>query len=253
MSRTDYESIAASYDTRYEQIGYDGSAHVVAKLLCSFPAATVLEVGCGTGHWLAALRDRGCAVTGIDTSQSMLAKAREKLPDIELTWGRAEKLPWPAGSFDRVLCVNALHHFEDARAFIREARRVLRPGGLLLNMGLDPHTREDRWFVYDYFVGTRATDEARFAPTALIRDWMREAGLSQTETQVAWRFNWTHDYRGAIDPKSTSQLSNLNNREFEAGMALLAASHRKVIEAGETLPLIVDLRLVATRGWVPET
>ncbi len=70
----------------------------------------------------------------------MLERARASVPQAELLHGSAERLPWPEGSFDRVLCINALHHFADAPAFIAGARRVLRPGGGLIVVGLDPHT-----------------------------------------------------------------------------------------------------------------
>jgi SAM-dependent methyltransferase len=182
----------------------------------------------------------------------MLDRARTKLPDVELVWGRAEELPWPERSFDRVLCVNALHHFDDARTFVREAYRVLKPGGMLLNIGLDPHSGEDRWFIYDYFPTARSNDEARFATTSRIRDWMHDAGFSRTETNVAWSFQSFHPYRGPIDPASTSQLLNLSPVELDKGMTSLAQSHAKAIEAGQDLELVVDLRLFATRGWVSE-
>ena len=86
-----------------------------------------------------------------------------------LVRGTAERLPWADASFDRVFCVNALHHFFDARAFVTECRRVLRAGGGLLTIGLDPHTGLDRWWVYDFFPAALEADRQRYASTASIR------------------------------------------------------------------------------------
>jgi ubiquinone/menaquinone biosynthesis C-methylase UbiE len=69
---------------------------------------------------------------------------------------RAEALPWRDATFDRVFCVNALHHFADRVRFFAEARRILKPGGALMSIGKDPHADRDSWWVYDYFPETLA-------------------------------------------------------------------------------------------------
>jgi ubiquinone/menaquinone biosynthesis C-methylase UbiE len=99
----------------------------------------VLEIGCGTGNVLTALGRRRLDVeaTGIDPDPGALKRARrkaarKKLP-IEYQRAYAGALPLPDDSFDRVLSSLMLHHLDDqerARA-LREARRVLRPGGEL--------------------------------------------------------------------------------------------------------------------------
>ncbi len=61
--------------------------------------------------------------------------------------------PIPDASFHLVFCVNALHHFDQPRSFITEARRLLAPGGTLVIIGMDPHAGRDEWYVYQYFYG----------------------------------------------------------------------------------------------------
>src|SRR5829696_2261277 len=120
---TDYEAIAHRFDARYRIHSYDG----VRRTLVDFigDSAAVLDVGCGTGHWLAALK--GCAslrrLCGVDASRSMLTRAKTAAPDACLVRARAEHLPWADATFDRVFCVNALHHFSDRIGFFVEARR----------------------------------------------------------------------------------------------------------------------------------
>jgi ubiquinone/menaquinone biosynthesis C-methylase UbiE len=98
----------------------------------------VLDVGCGTGNLLLALARRhpGLAATGIDPDERALARARRKLGacPIGLDQGFAEELPYPDGSFDRVLSTLMFHHLDDAAkdGMLAEVRRVLVPDGVLL-------------------------------------------------------------------------------------------------------------------------
>jgi ubiquinone/menaquinone biosynthesis C-methylase UbiE len=146
----DYDAIASVYDRRYLHNDYSGVENAVIAFAGENPAARVLEVGCGTGHWLRLLRSRGIRVAGLDASIRMLSRARDQ-DRCTVIRGLAEDLPWAAGSFDRVFCVHALHHFQNKERFLSEARRVLRPGGRMMTIGLDPHTGTYLWYIYDYF------------------------------------------------------------------------------------------------------
>ncbi|MFC4551186.1 MULTISPECIES: class I SAM-dependent methyltransferase [Halorussus] len=102
---------------------------------------TVLDAGCGTGivARLAASRaSEGGAVVGLDVNEGMLDVAREAddedRPPIEWRRGDATDLPFPDGSFDVVLCQQALQFFPDPVAALREMRRVLTPEG---RVGID--------------------------------------------------------------------------------------------------------------------
>ncbi len=157
----DYNQIAPSYDSRYERNEYSGVERALKQFVGNDSEIQILEIGCGTGHWLGILRTWGLQAIGLDFSLQMLARAKASLPDLTLIHGRAECLPWPTESFDRVFCINAFHHFADKRAFLAEARRILRPGGMMLSVGLDPHRGIDRWYVYDYFKESLEIDRLR--------------------------------------------------------------------------------------------
>jgi ubiquinone/menaquinone biosynthesis C-methylase UbiE len=95
----------------------------------------VLEIGCGTGNLLAALRKRGPRVdaVGIDPDPAALRRARRKAAGVRFEQAFAGELPLADASVDRVLSAFMLHHLdagEGARAML-EVRRVLRPGGEL--------------------------------------------------------------------------------------------------------------------------
>jgi ubiquinone/menaquinone biosynthesis C-methylase UbiE len=107
---------------------------------------TALDVGTGTGHWAVDLAQRGLTVTGVDSSEAMLAVARRKAADLGLedrtTWHQADAhaLPFPgsaqdggngrsAGRFALVLSVTTLEFVRDPELALAEMVRVTAPGG----------------------------------------------------------------------------------------------------------------------------
>lgn len=92
----------------------------------------LLDVGCGTGHHMASLRDRGFEVTGIDGSGEMLDQARANNPGSEIRQADVESLPFEDGSFDFVLCIEVLRYLPNPEPCIKEMARVLKPGGVCL-------------------------------------------------------------------------------------------------------------------------
>jgi ubiquinone/menaquinone biosynthesis C-methylase UbiE len=118
----DYDHIAKTYDRRYQENDYSGVLAALMVFVGEHSNQHILEVGCGTGHWLRSLDGGETRVTGVDASARMLARARVQAPRAVLVQRAAERLPWAGESFDRVFCINALHHFRDKVAFLREAQ-----------------------------------------------------------------------------------------------------------------------------------
>ena len=257
-NRVEYDDVATNYDRRYATNDYAG----VEATIIEFAAArregghvrpTVLEVGCGTGHWLAMLAALEHPCAGIDRSRGMLTRARLNAPTVCLVQAAAESLPWRSASVDRVLVVNALHHFAAPAAFFAEARRVLRPGGGLLTVGLDPHAGRDQWWIYDHFPSALAADRARYPATARIRDGLTAAGFQGCRTTIAQHWPVAvsvpeAETKGFLDRTSTSQLLVIPDAEYEAGLARIRAL---CAAPGETAPLLqADLRVYGTTAWL---
>jgi len=133
-----------------DQFGTQASAYVtsavhaagadldrIGALIRGMPGARVLDLGCGGGHVAFAAAAAGAAVTAYDLSDAMLAAVaaeagRRGLTRIETRQGAAETLPFPEASFDAVLTRYSAHHWRDVPAALAQARRVLKPDGLLV-------------------------------------------------------------------------------------------------------------------------
>lgn len=253
-----YDQIASTYDRRYDFRKYEGVASALHSMVQNLNAKRILEVGCGTGHWLSELQEVGRQVYGLDLSTGMLLEARKKNLQFNLTCGQACQLPYPDSSFDLIFCVNAFHHFAQPRLFIVEARRLLRPGGALGIIGMDPHTHRDRWYVYDFFEGAYEMDLKRFPSSGVIVDWMASAGMNPIERQVVERLMNQYHVQSVLEEpflqkNNTSQLILLTEEAYAAGLRRIEQALEEAERQGRQLLLPVDISLVLVCGYVPSS
>jgi len=100
------------------------------------PGDEVLDVATGTGAVARELlRQKGCAVIGVDQSPEMLAVARERLPaTVKLVEASAEHLPFEDASFDALTVTYLLRYVDDPGATLAELTRVVRAGGMVASL-----------------------------------------------------------------------------------------------------------------------
>ncbi len=128
---------------RYDE-GWRGQLHhqiadraAELALTCVPAPGRILDVGCGTGYLLGRLAARAPqaeVLAGIDAAPAMIEVAAGVAADDRLRFavGAAERLPWPAASFDLVVSTTSFDHWADQRAGLAECARVLAPGGCLV-------------------------------------------------------------------------------------------------------------------------
>lgn len=118
------------------QFAFQNHWRVFRKILGEKATGTALEVGCGRGSMGAFFAESGYDTHLLDFSVAALRIARANFRRDELEGaavaGDALALPYRDGSFDAVVSIGLLEHFEDVRAPVLEQLRVLRPGGVFL-------------------------------------------------------------------------------------------------------------------------
>jgi len=140
--------LARSYVAVTEQPGQPASRMQLEMLEARYRWAAahargkdVLEAGCGTGIGLPMVADVAWSVQAGDVDANNLRAAAEACAgrcNIELRAFHAENLPFADESFDLLLLFEAIYYLADVRRFFKEARRVLRPGGILLIATVNP-------------------------------------------------------------------------------------------------------------------
>ena len=148
------------------------------------PPLRVADLGCGEGYLTLETSRWASTVYAVDRSQVVLDRARQlatrrKASNVVWRQGALEQLPLEDGSVDVALLSQALHHSEDPAAALREAVRILVPGGRVLILDLREH---DESWVHDR-LGDRW---AGFADDKL-RKMLAEAGLTEIKLTVGAR------------------------------------------------------------------
>ena len=248
--RVDYDQIAEKFDLRYQTNSLDSIENALADLVHGTPDNAILEVGCGTGRWLAGVKDHfeGVRLYGLDFSFGMLEQAQKHPAPLKLLQGKASQLPFKTNAFDLIFCVNALHHFHNPEKFVRQGWQLLNPHGKLAIVGQVPKDRRNRWYVYDYFEGIYKTDLERFPTWGNAVDWMVSAGFDAIEWRpLHWILDDKQGWEVLDDPflqkHAVSQLAILSDADYDAGIEKIKNALKKAEENNETLTFPTRLRL----------
>jgi ubiquinone/menaquinone biosynthesis C-methylase UbiE len=189
----DYDSFAEAYAAETESNLINGyyTRPAVLDLAGDVAGRRILDVGCGAGPLLAALRERGAVVTGVDSSTKMLELARQRLGDgADLhPADLSSPLPFPDSAFDDVIACLVLHYLEDWTAPLTELRRVLAPGGRLVVAVNHPTVNKLADPDADYFATRKFSYEHTFSgQNAVLTYWHRPLhAMTDAFTEAGFR------------------------------------------------------------------
>lgn len=169
-----FDEIAGRYGSLTQPGG--GWRGLAAALAAGFSGKTVADIGCGEGDLTLLLARFAKRVTAIDLSAQMLRVVQERSAEagvgsrVAAEKGDLEKLPLQEGSVDAVFVSQVLHHTARPGAALKEAARILKPGGQLILLDLARHDQEwmrEEWA--DQWLGFEEKE---------LKDWLKAAHLN---------------------------------------------------------------------------
>ena len=173
------------------QAALTAEAEIALMERIGLPGSLLVEVGCGSGAFLARLVERFPEhdVRGVEIRPDLLARARAR--GCRAVHGDAYALPMRDDSCGTLVLRFVLQHLTDPRAAVREAARVLQPGGRLVVIDVDggmwgcvTPTFAEFSDIYTRFAAAQARDGGDRMVGRKASGWLREAGLSQVRTEA---------------------------------------------------------------------
>jgi SAM-dependent methyltransferase len=209
-----YAQQARTYD--YTRGASPTVVRAVAKHLGPADGRSLLDVAGGTGNYAQVFSARGFRVIIVDASRDMLAHAVRKLGPGRCVAGDAMAQPIRDAAFDCAVMINAVHLVAEPLGALREARRVIRAGPLVLTAFTGENLAA--LFVYEYF-GLSAPLTPR-PPASEVEAMLEEAGFSTVRSET---YVYTDTVDGSLNALHTNALhlagpAYLRNTSFWYGL-----------------------------------
>ena len=196
-------TVAGQYDKYYETtqgIAADNiEKQIIARLIKNISAGSLLELGCGTGHWTKFFSQQGFQVTATDISEEMLKIAHSKnIKNATFQKADAAELPFPDQSFSLIASITMLEFVDDVESVLNEINRLLKSGGCLVlgylnaESKLGENKNNDKVFRDAYF----------FSPEK-IRQMLLKFGEPKTDSGVY--YSSTFELLDGTDKQNTVQ------------------------------------------------
>lgn len=186
-------------------------------------AGRVLEVGCGTGNYIVALKSAtGCICAGLDPSAGMLSKAKARSVSINFQLGRAEAIPFQSNVFDLVFSVDVIHHVNKRLAYFREAYRLLKTGGKICTVTDSESIIRHRQPLATYFPETIEPELKRYPRIAQLRQMMERAGFRELVEKTV-EFHYELRDIQPYQARAYSALHLISDAAFRRGLGRMRA------------------------------
>jgi ubiquinone/menaquinone biosynthesis C-methylase UbiE len=243
MQPVNYNEISKIYDDVRE-----GDVILINHFLQELPSddgLTILDIGCGTGNYTDLFQRVTLAkhyqVYGIEPSEGMIAKARQKNSQVTFKQATAEDLPFEDDLFDFIYMTDVIHHIPDIRKMFSEIRRVLKRRGKVC-IGTQSHKQIEARPIAQFFPGTVRVDKERYPDIAEVIAAAQFAGLAYRKQEILFEGEVVELGAGFLElarKKGYSMLHLLTEQEYQDGLANLQSTLQngpiQTRAAGETL------------------
>ncbi|MGH2755557.1 MAG: class I SAM-dependent methyltransferase [Actinomycetota bacterium] len=145
---------------------------------------SIVEVGAGTGNFLALFKDVAARRVAIDITHGMLAEARRRDPSLELIQADGSALPLRSGSIDLVTSAQAFHHIHEPLPVLKEMRRVAGPDGRVLIVDQIATERYEEMAFMTEVESLRDPSHAASRPASVMRMLVLSAGLEIVDERL---------------------------------------------------------------------
>ncbi|RCW62585.1 class I SAM-dependent methyltransferase [Saliterribacillus persicus] len=224
MKKTNYSKIAGKYDNnqfRVDEIRFDHDlkSYIENNIKSEY---NVLDLSCGTGLYLEKQSNyfEGVNINwhGLDLSEQMLKKAKQKVSNSKFTTANVEAMPYPSEQFDFISNNYAFHHYINKEQALNEIYRVLQEGGIykLHNISIQDMPK---WWVYHYFPAAYYEDIKRFWSKEIIFHELTTRDL-KVNLKIEYRMESIKviDYLDYAKNRDISVLTLINDKDYEEGL-----------------------------------
>jgi ubiquinone/menaquinone biosynthesis C-methylase UbiE len=233
MEYEDYTATSQVYDSTRVPIGLDSLKSALSRAgeAVGKPVEELdlLDVGCGTGNYLNAVKPLVGKCTGLEFNGGMLAQAMDKHaddPNVTLMEGSVLEIPFEDASRDAVIMTQVLHHLTpDTHALaLSEIVRVLRPGGVFWISTQTPHQHMDGFWWTPIIPQASAVVAARFPGVPEFTAQMEAAGLAD--------ITWDVPDVPLMAPAAYADINGPLSKVFRDGDSTWSAASEEELEAG---------------------
>jgi SAM-dependent methyltransferase len=207
------------YDVENRAQDADGAIWAALRAEADWTGRDVVDVGCGDGFHLPVFARDARTVVGVEPHTPLVGRARQRtrrLDGVRVLEGPAQRLPLPDASADLVHARTAYFFGPGCEPGMREADRVLRPGGVLAIVDLDgAEPPYGPWL---------CADEPSYDP-AKVEDFFARNGFSTRRVRTTWRFESRRDLESVLRIEFSAQVAaravaEVTGTEFEVAYRL---------------------------------
>lgn len=213
-----FDRIASSYDSYH--LGHHNFIEALSANYEKKNNLVIADIGCGTGNeTLNIYNNFKCKVYGIDPSENMLQKARQKTHEITWLKGHAESIPLRNNSVDIITSFFSTHHFSNISKVISEYNRIVKKSGIVFLVTIS-HDQMRSSLEYKFFPELLEYDIKRVPAIELIESLLVQSGFIVKVNTVHYEDRTIDvDYIKMIENRYRTGLNFLSDHQIQRGIS----------------------------------